>query len=89
MPRFTAMLLNERGRVTLHECVRLEVRRRPRPDAVIGRMTGVYPIYQCTETYGERIYGCLALSVRWENAFPGVHVEEADPDLIPAADEAA
>lgn len=78
MSRFTAKLLNEYGRVTLHECVRLEIRNKRRRNTLAGRMAGVYPIYQCTETHAERIYGCLTPGSEWQSLFPGVSVEEAD-----------
>ena len=48
----TARLLNAHGRVTLHQCVRLEVRG-------TGYAKSIYPVYRCTATGTERDYGCL------------------------------
>ena len=53
----TARLLNVRGRVTLHECVRLEL------DGS-GSERAIYPIYRCTETGLDREFGCLNPSLR-------------------------
>ena len=82
------MLLNHRGRVTLHECVRLEVRRLPR-QALAGWLRGIYPIYQCVSTGSERIFGCLALRTsthQLARLFPGVPLEDADNSSLDQAD---
>ena len=64
----TAKLLNAKGRVTLHACVRLAKRGR-------GRERSIYPIYRCTETGAERPYGCLPSRTscqQLQQFFPGI-----------------
>lgn len=85
----TAKLLNGKGRVTLHECVRLEVRRLPR-QSLVGWRRGIYPIYRCVSTGSERIFGCLDLRVGARQLavlFPGVTLEDADDPRLDQADD--
>ena len=86
----TAKLLNAYGRVTEHQCIRLEIQRFRDPDVLVGRFPGVYPIYWCTESGTERIYGCYDLRFypeELELMYPGVPVIEHEPDA--QQDEAA
>ena len=80
----TAKLLNDQDRVTLHQCVRLEMRRLPRNGTGPGCRPGIYPIYQCSETASERIFGCLRLDLgerELARFFPGVSLCRSDePD---------
>lgn len=90
-PTLTAFLPNNHGYVTLHDCVRLEVR-------VDGDTIAIYPIFQCREALTERVYGCLApdtSSAELALLFPGIELEELDEDgsagidFTPDLDEAA
>lgn len=84
----TAKLFNAHGRVTLHTCVRLEMRRIPRHDGPgAGSLPGIYPIFQCSETGSERIFGCLSLALgasQLGRLYPGAVIEcidDFDDDL--------
>ena len=75
-PTLTAWLPNSNKQATLHECVRLEVR-------VVDRELAIYPVFQCTRTLVERIYGCLSPDItasELTQLFPGVELEELDAD---------
>ena len=78
----TAKLINTHGKCTRHTCVRLEIIRVEREDGLLaGHLPGIYPIYQCTETETERIFGCLQLDLEpWEldDLFPGIVLECGD-----------
>ena len=81
MPGISAQLLNANGRVTTHNCVRLEIRRLRRPDRWVGYMSGIYPIYRCTETDSERIFGCMPLGTarcRLKALYPGIPLVYTD-----------
>lgn len=71
----TAWLPNSNGQVTLHECVRL-----------VDRECAIYPIFQCTRTLAERIYGCLSPDItatELAQLFPAVELETLDDDQLP------
>lgn len=72
----TAKLVNAHGRVTLHQCIRLEMRGE-------GQLKGIYPIYRCTETREERVYGCLrgGTNTFWlDRLFPDIELIRAEPE---------
>ena len=81
MSRLTAKLMNARGRVTKHTCVRLEKRGR-------GHKRSIYPIYRCVETGSERDYGYLRGSTPLRHRhelFPGIKLVIVDPPTLKAA----
>ena len=49
--------INACRQVTLHHCVRLEVRGD-------GLLNGIYPIYQCADMGKERVFGSLRAEVK-------------------------
>ena len=76
----TARLLNSRGRITLHVCVRLEIR-------PVLRSRGICPIFKCVENGSERVFGCLDTKGSrrlLKKLYPGIPIEDvtmytADP----------
>ena len=50
MPR--ALLVNDRGHASWHQCIRLEML-----ETEDGR--GIFAIFRCSETDEERVFGCL------------------------------
>lgn len=80
----TAQLMNAHERVTLHQCIRLEMRSTPGDK-------GIYPIYRCTETRAERVFGCLRACTgdQWlKLMFPDVELVHA-PDQRAISDQRA
>ena len=72
----TAKLVNAHGRVTLHQCIRLEMRGE-------GQNKGIYPIYRCTETGIDRVFGCLraVTNTYWlDQLFPDIELIRAEPE---------
>ena len=72
--RLTAQLMNARGRVTKHSCVRLEKRGR-------GPERSIYPIYRCSENGSDRDYGYLPGSSpkrTLRKLFPGIKLVIVD-----------
>ena len=85
--RKTAKLLNVRGQVTEHVCIRMEKRG-------TGRRRGIFPIYKCTVTGEERSFGYLACSEarmgELREWYPGAPLEIVEPgELGPSGTEFA
>ena len=79
--RLTAKLLNAKGQVTKHTCVRLEKRGR-------GPNRSIYPIYRCAETGSTRVFGCLRCSTpkrHLHELYPGIKLVIANPPTLEAA----
>lgn len=69
----TANLPNPSGHITRHTCMRLEIRGE-------GKDKSIYPIYRCSETAAERVFGYLPSSTpkrHLRKLYPGVELVAA------------